>query len=230
MKRTERRIFIALILTALVIPLLNAILLGSLVVITETDVAYPERLSQIISYAKEIINVVSVFATAGALAYAFVVRKSMKAAAWICFLSVPMVYIASGLCDMAFYGTRAFSLVYLIPMLINCVFECLRYLIVILVARRIGNNARSSGRSFTLDFFSTDGALSRAAVWSAVIVFITLIFTSLTDTVALLAEYGAPLNSSEATYLILPYLTAIVYSAIGYLTICLEGKAVLKSK
>lgn len=228
MKKTERRLIISLLLTAMLIPLVNAILLGSLVIITETDVAYPERVSQIISYAKEIINVVSVFATGGMLAYAFALRKSMKAAAWICFLSVPMVYLTSGLCDMAFYGTRAFSFVYVIPMLINCLFECLRYLIVILVARRIGNSARSSGRSFTLDFFSTDGALSRAAVWSAVIVFITLIFTSLTDTVALLAEYGAPLNSSEATYLILPYLTAIVYSAIGYLTICLEGKKLSK--
>lgn len=228
MKRTESKLVAALILTAIVIPVLNVAVLGSLAVMTENDVAYPDRVPQVISYAKEIIGVVSVFASAGLLAFAFALRKSAKTAAWICFLSVPFTYLSAGLCDMAFYGTRAFSLVYVLPMVVNCVFECLRYFIVIIIARRIGSGARKSGRSFGLEVFSTDGALSRAAVFTTITVFITLIITSLTDTVALLAEYGAPVNSGEATYLILPYITAVVYSMIGYFAVYAAGKAVLK--
>lgn len=228
MKRTETRLIIALLLTALVIPLCNIALLGSLSVITENDVAYPERVSQIISYAKELIGVICVFASSGMLAFAFVLRKCRRAAAWICFLSVPLTYLVSGICDMAFYGTRAFSIVYVIPMLVNCIFECLRYLAVIIIAKRIGDNARKTGRGFALEVFSAEGATSRAAIFTSLTVFVTLIVTSLTDTIALLAEYGAPLNSSEATYLVLPYLTAVVYTVIGYLVIYCIGRSAVR--
>ena len=129
---------------------------------------------------------------------------------------------------MAFYGMRAFSIVYVIPMLVNCIFECLRYLAVMIIAKRIGDNARKTGRGFALEVFSAEGATSRAAVFTSLTVFVTLIVTSLTDTIALLAEYGAPLNSSEATYLVLPYLTAVVYTLIGYLVIYCIGRSAVR--
>lgn len=229
-KKSNPRLMLAAVLTALIIPLAAVTLLGSLAVITETDVAYPEIVSQVLYYIKELISVLSVFAVSGCLVYAFVNRIGSRACAAISFVSVPVIYLVSALVDRAFYGDQAISAVYIIPIVVNSLFEALRYLIVILTARAVGKHAIKSGRGFGLELFSMEGAASRGAVFASLIIFATLILTSLTDTVSLLAEYGAPVNSSELTYLILPYPTAIVYSVIGYfamyltISFCMKGK------
>lgn len=215
-KKSNSRLFAATVLAALIIPLAAVLLLGSLAVITETDVAYPEIISRALYYLKELVCVLSVFAASGCLVYSFVNGYGRSCCAAVCFVSIPLVYIVSAMADSAFYGDQALSAVYLIPMVINSLFEALRYLIVILVTRMIGKNAKGSGRSFGLELFSLEGALSRGVFFGTLTVFATLIVTSLTDTLSLLAEFGAPVNLSELIYLILPYPTAIVYSVIGY--------------
>lgn len=226
--KTDSRLTLAAVICAVLLPLLNASLLGSFMVITETDVAYPERVSQVIQYAKELISVLCVFASAGCLAYASALERSKRAVFTICAVSVPIIYLTSALVDMGFYGDSAFSAIYLIPMVINCCFEIIRYAIVMLIASRLGRRARTKGQRPALELFSLDGMLSKAAVYSVLTVFITLIVTSLTDTISLLAEYGAPVNSSELTYLILPYITSIVYSVIGYFVVYFIGTAIKK--
>lgn len=224
-KKNHSRIVFITFFAALILPLVNVILLGSLSVITGSDIVYPEMLSQALQYLKELINVMCVFAASGCLAFSQILDRRIKTVRTICLVSVPVNYLAAAMVDMGFYGDSAFSTVYLLPMLINCIFELARYLVVILVASRVGRAAQKSKRAMTLELFSLEGTMSRAAVFTTLTVFITLIVTSLTDTISLLAEYGAPLNSSELTYLIVPYPTAIVYSVIGYLVIFLVGRS-----
>lgn len=224
--KVDFRLNAAASLCALIIPLLNAALLGSLMVITETDVAYPERIAQIIQYAKELISVISVFASAGCLAYAASLGTAKRSVFTICLISVPLIYLTSALVDLGFYGDAAFSSVYLIPMVVNCCFEIIRYVVVMLPASGIGKRARRDKKSFTLELFSFEGAMSRTAVTATLTVFATLIVSSLTETISLLVEYGAPLNSSELTYLIVPYLAAVIYSVIGYFVIYLIGRSI----
>lgn len=224
-KKNHSRIVFITFFAALILPLVNVILLGSLSVITGSDIVYPEMLSQALQYLKELINVMCVFAASGCLAFSQILDRRIKTVRTICLVSVPVNYLAAAMVDMGFYGDSAFSTVYLLPMLINCIFELARYLVVILVASRVGRAAQKSKRAMTLELFSLEGTMSRTAVFTTLTVFITLIVTSLTDTISLLAEYGAPLNSSELTYLIVPYPTAIVYSVIGYLVIFLVGRS-----
>lgn len=224
-KKNHSRIVFITFFAALILPLINVILLGSLSVITGSDIVYPEMLSQALQYLKELINVMCVFAASGCLAFSQILDRRIKTVRTICLVSVPVNYLAAAMVDMGFYGDSAFSTVYLLPMLINCIFELARYLVVILVASRVGRAAQKSKRAMTLELFSLEGTMSRTAVFTTLTVFITLIVTSLTDTISLLAEYGAPLNSSELTYLIVPYPTAIVYSVIGYLVIFLVGRS-----
>ena len=229
-KKNHSRIVFVTIFAAILVPLVNVALLGSLSVITGTDVVYPEILSQAIQYIKELVNIFCVFAASGCLAFSHVLGRKTRAVRIICVVSVPVTYLVAALVDMAFYGERAFSSVYLIPMLINSVFEIARYLIVVFISLRIKKSAVKSGQEFSLELFSLEGAFSRVAVFTTLTVFATLIITSLTDTISLLIEYGAPLNSGELTYLIVPYPTAIVYSVIGYFVIFLVGRSFMTVK
>lgn len=229
-KKDHSRIVSVTIFAAILVPLVNVALLGSLSVITGTDVVYPEILSQAIQYIKELVNILCVFAASGCLAFSHVLGRKARAVRIICVVSVPVTYLAAAFVDMAFYGGRAFDSVYLIPMLINSGFEIARYLIVVLISLRIKKSAVRSGREFSFELFSLEGAFSRAAVFTTLTVFATLIITSLTDTISLLIEYGAPLNSGELTYLIVPYPMAIVYSVIGYFVIFLVGRSFVTVK
>ncbi len=229
-KKNHSRIVSVTIFAAILVPLVNVALLGSLSVITGTDVVYPEILSQAIQYIKELVNILCVFAASGCLAFSHVLGRKARAVRIICVVSVPVTYLAAAFVDMAFYGGRAFDSVYLIPMLINSGFEIARYLIVVLISLRIKKSAVRSGREFSLELFSLEGTFSRAAVFTTLTVFATLIITSLTDTISLLIEYGAPLNSGELTYLIVPYPMAIVYSVIGYFVIFLVGRSFVTVK
>ena len=160
-KKDHSRIVSATIFAAILVPLVNVALLGSLSVITGTDVVYPEILSQAIQYIKELVNILCVFAASGCLAFSHVLNRGTRAVRIICVVSVPLTYLAAALVDMAFYGGRAFDSVYLIPMLINSGFEIVRYLIVVLISLRIKKSAVRSGREFSLELFSLEGTFSR---------------------------------------------------------------------
>lgn len=225
--KLENKLTAAAVISAIVIPVCNTAILGSLGVITGNDVAYPERLSQILNYAKEIINILSLFISSVVLSYSFALKKSAKASALICFLSIPTVYFTASMVDLGFYGTQAVSAVYVIPMLINSIFEALRYLLVIAASINIVKKPCSDRN---LEVFSFGSHLSRCTVITSIIIFCTLLISNATDTISMLIEYGAPINSSELTYLITPYLTAIVYTAAGYLLSVFLGQKIIKHR
>lgn len=227
--KTETKLVSAAVIFAIVLPIFSIAVLGSLGVITENDVAYPERVSQILNYAKETLNVLCVFVCAVILALSFALKKSRKALAAVSFISIPTVYFTSALVDLGFYGSQAVSAVYILPMLVNSVFEAVRYIIIIFVAKNISKNAAKKNLNIgPVEFFSLESIESRCAVFATIAVFCTLIFSTATDTVSLLMEYGAPINSSELTYLLTPYITAVVYAAAGYLISVLLTKKLIK--
>lgn len=213
---------------AVLIPLANTFLLGPIRIAVGSDIAYPEIMTQLLSYIIEIISVACVFAYAACIACAFVHGIAKKAVTLICVLSIPFIYIASAAVDYLFYGGSAIGTSYFIYSLISCLFELLRLAAVSVVCFLVKRAGDKKGRDDTLELFSLNGKMSRAAVFTSATVFVSLLITKMTDTVMLLVEYGAPINKSETVYLIAPYVTVLVYSVLGYLLIYVISSMVLK--
>lgn len=217
----KRRLIISAIVSSALIPLLNTTVLGPICTSVTSDIAYPELLSNVLKYLSELIGVACVFAASACIAYSMLHKTCRLTVILISLVSPPLIYIASAIVDRSFYGSDIISASYLIFSSINCVYELLRCGVIVLVAAVVGRHALKKKRTDTIEFFSLKGTESRAAVFVSLTVFVSLILTDLTETVSLLISYGAPMNSSELVYLILPYPTSIVYSMLGYLLTCI---------
>lgn len=227
MKISGRLIF-GTLLFAVLLPLLNIILLGSLSTVLSADVAFPAVISEGVSYIQQLIGVGCVFAAAACIAAAELKRRSERAVAAICLVSPAILYLASAAVDIAFWGSELFAQIPLAPLFVNCLFETARFAVIIAVCRAVRKSSAKSERADSIEFFSMEGGMSRAAVFSSLAIFVTLIVTALTDTLSLLAEFGAPQNAGEVVYLALPYLTASIYAFLGYLLICFTAKRLEK--
>ena len=58
----KRRLFVILLATAIILPLINTFVLGVALTITSSDIVYPEIVPEIIGYASEILSVACLFA------------------------------------------------------------------------------------------------------------------------------------------------------------------------
>ena len=228
--KTNRRLLIAAVLSAAVIPLLNTTVLGSIYIYVISDITYPELLSEVIGYASELLATACVFAFAACIACSAVRERNQKIVPLIGFISVPVLYIAVAIVDYSFYAGSAVNASYVIFNLLNCIFELARLAVVTLICLLAAKRARRKNRIDSLELFSAEGALSRAVIFSALAVFVSLIITDLTETVPLLAQYGAPVNTNELIYLILPYPTSIVYSLLGYLLMYVVASGIYRTK
>ncbi|MCI8388057.1 MAG: hypothetical protein HFE63_06270 [Clostridiales bacterium] len=230
MKKNKQnyRLTAAALIAALIIPLINTILLGAVNISVSTNVIYPEIVSDIIEYAMEIIGVICVFATASCICTAVIKNESKTPVAAIAISSVPILYIAAMIVDLAFYSNSALGSAYILTNGVNCTFELVRILLLLLVCSIVRRSAQKKQRENSLELFSLKGSLSRAIIFSSITIFITLIVADAVETLTLLIEFGGPQNTNELVYLILPYITAIVYSLLGYLLMYLTMKLIYK--
>ena len=232
-KPTPRLILTAAV-SSLILPVLNTIILGSIHMIVSSDIAYPESLSSAISFISTLISYACIFISSACVACEVCAAKSKDhqkrsvAARIMAFAGVPLTYFAAGAVDFGFYGSSALGAQYLLFSGISVLYELIRTLAVLLVILIVAKRAIKKGREETLDVFSLKGTYSRAVAASAFVVFLSFIFSNVTETLSLLSEYGAPQNTSETVTLILPYPSSIVYSLLGYLLAYLTAAFVIR--
>ncbi len=215
---------LAALAAAIVVPGLSILLLGSLSIVVESDVRFPLVLADILGYLNELVTVAAVFVTGGCIAAAELTHSSQRLVSVAAYASPFVLYAISIAVDVAFWGDDALEAVYLLTIVFNCLFELVRYLLVRLTARRIARRSAFAAP----EFFSLEGSGSKTAVLASLLIFATLLVSNLTETLSLLVSYGAPVNTNELVYLILPYPTAIVYSLLGYMAICVTIKLLTK--
>lgn len=223
----KRRLLLTLLVTALILPIINTFVLGAALTITSSDIAYPEIAPQIIGYASEILSVACLFASGAAAAVAMSYRSCGAVYYIIYLVSPPLIYLAMITLDRIFYGSSVLTDQYISYCITSCLYELLRSVILLAVARLIRRRADKRQRDYSLELFSVKGLLSRAIVFSSLVLFLSLILSSLTETISLLVEVGAPINTTELIYLVLPYPTALVYSLLGYLLMYLAARLIV---
>ncbi len=223
----KRRLLLTMLVTALILPIINTFVLGAALTITSSDIAYPEIVPEIIGYASEILSVACLFASGAAAAVAASWRKSGAVYYIIFFLSPPVIYLSMILLDRIFYGSSVLTAQYISYCITSCLYELLRSAVLLAVARLIRRRADQKRRDYSLELFSVKGRLSRAIVFSSLVLFLSLVLSSLTETISLLVDVGAPINTTELIYLVLPYPTALVYSLLGYLLMYLVARLIV---
>lgn len=223
----KRRLFVILLVTAIILPLINTFVLGAALTITSSDIVYPEIVPQLIGYASEILSVACLFASGAAAAVALSYPRCGAACYIIYLVSPPLIYLAMITLDRIFYGSSVLTDQYISYCVTSCLYELLRSVILLAIVRLIRCRADKKRRDYPLELFSAKGRLSRAIVFSSLVLFLSLVLSSLTETISLLVDVGAPINTTELIYLVLPYPTALVYSLLGYLLMYLVARLIV---
>ena len=198
---------------AVVIPLLNTTVLGSLYISFSSDVAIPVMLSETINYISLLIDVAAAYGLLSCLAYAVIAGQNRRTVILFALLSAPVVYAATMLVDLAFWSRSVLNVSYILSNLTNCVYELVRIAVVLIVCIRIAAGRHSAG----LELFSMSGNLSRGLVGVTAVMTGFMLAANAAETVTLLITVGAPINISEKIYLIMPYVTTAIYTILGYL-------------
>ena len=213
---TGRRLLITALVAAIVIPILNTAVLGSITTVLASDVMIPAAASSVLGFVSELITLAAAFAAAACLSFAGVTGILRRWIILIAALSVPAAYITAAIVDIAFYGTTVLSAAYLAYSAVSILFELLRYAMVLVSALLISRAAERRSMPMTLELLSVRGALSLSALSAAAVTGISMLLSNITETVSLLVQYGAPANSSETLTLVSPYITTVIFAILGY--------------
>ncbi len=217
--KTEKllsRLLSVTLAAALAIPLINTVLIRSLGIYFAADpLTYGYTVTDVLGYIYNFINIIATFAVSGSIGYSVVTKKQRGAVILAAAVSLVIVYGAGIICEIIVDG-RVLGAAYIVENVSNLAVELIRYGIVMLVAWLTERHAAKKEVSFELEVLSFRGALSRSAVFTALCVAF-MIFTSLgIDTFMLVYNYGTPTDFSEIMELVMPYVTALIYSILGY--------------
>ncbi|MBQ8508941.1 MAG: hypothetical protein IJ493_03445 [Clostridia bacterium] len=226
-KNANSRLLWCTLTAAIFLPLLNTLLLGSMSIYIGSDITYPEIAANLLGLLSELLGVSAVFAGLACVFYAWGKPALRRQVTLIAVLGIPLTYLAAAVVDAGFYGSNAVNTSYVLYSLPNCLFELVRLAVVILIARKIAKNGE---RSRELELFSAAGTYSRVLMFGTLAVFVSMLLANFIETVTLLIQYGAPLNMSELLTLILPYVTSLVYSVLGYLLEYLVIRSLIRAE
>ena len=226
--KRKKRVISAALIMSLILPVLSTLLIGGATIVTSSDIAYPEWVSEVLSFASSLVGRFCVFASCACAAAEILLGKGFFARI-AAILSPPLSYLASVIVDAGFYGFNALGSQYLLFTLTGALYEIARNAVVILLLVFSVKRSRRIGRTDELEYFSLKNTPSRAAAISSAVIFVSLLIPCIIETCTLLSEYGAPQNTSETITLILPYPSAVVYSLLGYLLSCVIIKLTLRN-
>ena len=227
--KRKKRVFASALVMSLIIPVLSTLLIGGATIITSSDIAYPEWVPEMLSFASSLVGRFCVFASCACAAAEILLGKGFFARI-LALLSPPLSYLASIIVDAGFYGFDALGSQYLMFTLTGALYEIARNAAVIVILVLFVKYSRRAGRTDEPEYFSLKGRSSCAAAISSAVIFVSLLIPCVIETCTLLSEYGAPQNTSETVTLVLPYPSTVIYSLLGYLLTCLIIRLILRDK
>lgn len=217
--KTEKalpRILAVTLICALAVPLVNTAVVRSLGIYFAADpLTYGYTLTDALGYIYNFINIISTFAVSGCIAYSAVTKRNCLAVMITAVISLAAVY-AAGIVGEVVIDSHVIAAADIVENLLNFVIETVRYGVVLAAALLTGRRAAKKGEPLRLEVLSFNGALSRSSIVTALCVAVMVILSMGIETFMLVYNYGAPTDFSEIMELVMPYITVLIYSILGY--------------
>lgn len=211
-KQYTVRLTVITIIAALAVPIINTVGVWSLYKILDSDIAYPLWSSSLVYYIYSALNMLCTYAIAFCVAYSIAAHVRRLPTVLTAVASAVLVYAATIAVDVAFYGASAVDASYIRYNAVLCLYELLRFGVVVLAAVLLSHRARGEHKIHR-----------HVCTVSTLVVFAFVLISSAADTVSILhqaaqlySDWG-PQNISEWMTLIMPYITAVIYALLGYL-------------
>lgn len=201
------------LLFAIAVPLVSTTVLGGLYINLSSDITIPPLLPEIINYVSMLIDVAAVYALMACLSFAVIADKNRRLVVLLALISPPVVYAVTMLVDLAFWSRSILSVSYILSNATNCIYELIRSAVVLFVCARIAKKQHPEG----LELLAKRGNLSRGLIAVTAVMAAFMLAANAAETVTLLMTVGAPINVSETVYLVMPYITTMIYTILGYL-------------
>ncbi|MBQ8551839.1 MAG: hypothetical protein IJ428_03390 [Clostridia bacterium] len=228
--RAFSRLLAVTLVTALAIPLANTVVIRSLGIYFAADpLTYGYTVTDALGYIYNFINIISTFSVSACLAYSVVTRKARLAVILTAALSLAVVYASGIICEIA-VDSRVLAASDIIENVSNLAVELIRYGAVMLVAWFTERHAAKKGITHELELLSFHGTLSLSAIFTTLCVSLMILASLGVETVMLVLTYGAPESFSEIMELVMPYITMLIYSILGYFACFAAMRVIEKPK
>ncbi len=211
MKRFLTRLTLITLISALIVPMINTVVIWPFYTVTSSDViTYPSWMGETLHLIYSLISSLTPYAAAFCLAYSYRLHKERTKTALTVSVSLIAVTLATVLVDVSFYTARILTGKFILFNVLSLLLDALiltaaAFFAVILVRRR------------------TPESLLKLCTVSSAVILLSEFIPEIYKTVMIFYETSlydknwAPQNISEWSTIIMPYISIIICYILGYL-------------
>ncbi len=212
----DKRLLAVILIGGVLLPLVCTAVLGPLRTYFSSDVMMSAEIPLTIGFLYDMLNIAAIYASHACIAYALTKRAAVLPTLLIIGGMVPLIYIVSAIVDVSFFGAAVIDPAYILYCVISCLTELVRLFLAAGLCALILRYDAKRGSECTVELLSLHGTLSKTGVAVTLVAAGFMLISNITETIALFAEFGAPINTSETISLISPYITTVIYAILGY--------------